>query len=217
MMQLSSKTRKRNALILGSSRNRRHSRKEDSASWAVSYVDMLTLLLCFFIIFYNIKPKTTVVGKPLQSIVYAIQKHSGLATGTEAAPADALYKPVIETLKTKIASIASVEGQVVNETLVVNFKDISFFDTASTQLRPEALAVIEDVVAALKPAMNSIHITVQGHTDSRSVVNKRTKFEDNWELSVLRATSVLKHFAGAGFPQETLSAEGFASSRGIAS
>ena len=104
-----------------------------------------------------------------------------------------------------------------NEALEVNFQGVSFFNTASTQLRPEAYAVIQKIVDALKPSMNQIHITVQGHTDSRVVASKRIKFEDNWELSVLRATAVLKHFASAGFPQQTLSAEGFSSTRGPAS
>jgi len=97
-----------------------------------------------------------------------------------------------------------------NKALVIDFNDLSFFESGSTKLTPQGVASITKIAKALEPFKDSVHITVQGHTDSAGVRSQHSQYGDNWELSVIRATAVLKSLLKSGYPQEVLSAEGFA-------
>ncbi len=225
----------------------RRAHKEDGASWAVSYVDMLTLLLCFFILFYNMKPvEHDEEQTPLQKVTVGVQKvlqvnvvgsgtgdskvptlvsGAGSGTGTGSAqgiiPASSMpttavgvagagkSDPLIKSIRELLTPITQLDDIEKEGALEINFTGVSFFNSASTKLLPSGREKIKSIIEVLRPNMKDIHVTVQGHTDPRHVASKKMKFADNWELSVLRATSVLKEFVSAEFPQEALSAEGF--------
>jgi chemotaxis protein MotB len=224
-------------------RKKRH-KVNHEGSWAVSYVDMLTLLLCFFIIFFNSKaivPEEDVFKKVIRSMTTTGKDAgsfsettagkgptgtagtgtgtgtgvgtgtgtgSGVGTGSSASqgtPAD-----VMEQIKVSFDSIAKAKTVVLNKALILDFDNISFFKSGSTQLSPEGKEVITKIIESLGEHQAYIKITVQGHTDSIQVKPSKTQFSDNWELSVLRATAVLKSFVKAGFGPQTLTAEGYA-------
>lgn len=208
----------------------------DSHAWAVSYVDMLTLLLCFFIIFFSLK-KDNVPTTFLQTIVKAFgdtkkvgvtktsdemtsekeKKRSGSNTayvsggsassnagGTDLSMAPEMIK------KIALTNFAKDYGKVglARDQLIIEIPQVSFFPSAKRDLTEEGVLVTEKMIESLKPFMGKIHVTVQGHTDPRPYHG--SNHQDNWELSVLRASKVLKYFIAAGFSQEDVSAEGFA-------
>ena len=78
----------------------------------------------------------------------------------------------------------------IDETVVmISISDKMLFNTASYRVSNKAdelLGKIADVINS-EP---SIDVMVEGHTDSRSINNAKVK--DNWDLSVLRATSVVR-------------------------
>lgn len=177
-------------------------------SWAVSYVDMLTLLLCFFIIFF----KKDQLKKTEPSSATETQK-------APSSPGQALPSPVIHSI---VSVLTNQKGfysrrEVNEKSIELNFDHISFFDSGSTKVTPEGLAIIRSTGELLKPHAGRIRIIVQGHTDPRPIRSRTGRISDNWELSVIRATAVLKWFSENGFPQNLLSAEGFASNRTLAS
>jgi chemotaxis protein MotB len=58
-------------------------------------------------------------------------------------------------------------------------------------------------------------VRVEGHTDNVSIHTKR--FPSNWELSIARAVSVVKHFAEVNqIDPQRLSAVGYGKSRPVA-
>jgi chemotaxis protein MotB len=238
-------------------RKQRRPAKNGEGSWAVSYVDMLTLLLCFFIIFYSNtqnRPDESVLqkiafdlsGQPaalapkaggtdtanggLLGIGHGAGNGTGTATGEgtmfgsnlwgkaavkgngniSVSPEDLALLELIKTrlMKDLPASIKSTE-----KSLEINFEGISFFQSGKTKLLPEAEVQIGKVINLLGKYKDIVRITVQGHTDPSKISASKKNFSDNWELSVLRATSVLKLFLKNGFSQEMLSAEGFADTR----
>lgn len=72
--------------------------------------------------------------------------------------------------------------------LYVSMYDKLLFPTGSTVVNKrgkEALKMLSDVLRK-----NNMMIMVEGHTDSIPIHN--TKFRDNWDLSVLRSTSVIR-------------------------
>lgn len=90
--------------------------------------------------------------------------------------------------------------------ITVKVKDGKVYVSLSEQLlfKSGSIKVDEKGVEALKKLAEAIrddktlNITVEGHTDDVPV-NKGANFEDNWELSVLRATSITKILVSNGF------------------
>ncbi|WP_417359964.1 OmpA/MotB family protein [Galbibacter sp.] len=78
----------------------------------------------------------------------------------------------------------------IDETVVmISISDKMLFNTASYRVSSKA----DDILQKLADVINSepsIEVMVEGHTDSRSISNARV--QDNWDLSVLRATSVVR-------------------------
>jgi len=78
----------------------------------------------------------------------------------------------------------------IDETVVmISISDKLLFNTASYRISNKA----DDILQKLADVINSepsIEVMVEGHTDSRSINNARV--QDNWDLSVLRATSVVR-------------------------
>ncbi len=78
----------------------------------------------------------------------------------------------------------------IDETVVmISISDKLLFNTASYRVSNRA----NDILQKLADVINSepsIDVMVEGHTDARSINN--AKVQDNWDLSVLRATSVVR-------------------------
>jgi chemotaxis protein MotB len=83
------------------------------------------------------------------------------------------------------------------------------FPSASAQLSPNAVGVIERLGSALAPFPNSIR--VEGHTDNRPI--KTVAFISNWELSAARAGSVVRVLEGRGVSPERLAVIGYGEHR----
>lgn len=78
----------------------------------------------------------------------------------------------------------------INETVVmISIADDMLFNTASYRVGNKA----DEILKKLADIINSepsLDVMVEGHTDSRPI--NTDKVSDNWELSVLRATSVVR-------------------------
>lgn len=235
-------------------RKKRH-KVNHEGSWAVSYVDMLTLLLCFFIIFFNSKAITNedddaVLKKVLRSMTKSPDGTTGFnevntkgcmnggtldstgscsapvagaggagtgsGTGTGTGSGTGAGVDLMEQIKISFDSIAKAKTVIMNKALILDFDNVSFFNSGSTKVTPQGRTNIEQIIASLKPFQDSIKITVQGHTDSLQIRSPKAQFSDNWELSVLRATAVLKLFVRDGFPPQILTAEGYADTQALA-
>jgi chemotaxis protein MotB len=79
------------------------------------------------------------------------------------------------------------------------------YPSASAQLSPSAVGVIQRLGGALAPFPNSIR--VEGHTDNRPI--KTLAFFSNWELSAARAGSVVRVLQGQGVSPERLAVIGY--------
>lgn len=78
----------------------------------------------------------------------------------------------------------------INETVVmISISDKLLFNTASYNVSSKA----NDILQKLANIINSepsIEVMVEGHTDARTI--NTPKLADNWDLSVMRATSVVR-------------------------
>lgn len=78
----------------------------------------------------------------------------------------------------------------IDETVVmISISDKLLFNTASYRISNKADAILQKLADVIN-SEPSVEVMVEGHTDSRTIHN--AKVTDNWDLSVLRATSVVR-------------------------
>ena len=78
----------------------------------------------------------------------------------------------------------------IDETVVmISVSDKLLFNTGSYRVKESALSLITKI-ADIAESEPSIDIMIEGHTDSQSISNATV--QDNWDLSVKRATSIVR-------------------------
>lgn len=78
----------------------------------------------------------------------------------------------------------------INETVVmISIADNMLFNTGSYRLSSKANPVLQKLADVIN-SESSLDVMVEGHTDSRTI--NTANITDNWDLSVLRATSVVR-------------------------
>ena len=88
--------------------------------------------------------------------------------------------------------------------LAVDLAEQIFFDSGKATLKPEGKKVLKKVGEALKGYENKI-IRVVGHTDNVPVAKSlKGTFPSNWNLSVARATNVVRFLQEVGIPPERM-------------
>jgi chemotaxis protein MotB len=90
--------------------------------------------------------------------------------------------------------------------LVIALEEAGFFPPGSARLRADALALLARLGGLLRDLGHPVR--VEGHADDQGADHA------NWDLSVARAVSVVRHWAiQAAFPPARLSATGYGSHR----
>ncbi|NHN27560.1 OmpA family protein [Flavobacterium jejuense] len=79
----------------------------------------------------------------------------------------------------------------INETVVmITISDELLFNSGSYQISNKADKILKKIAEVIN-SDESLDIMVEGHTDDRKIVGG-SSLKDNWDLSVLRATSVVR-------------------------
>ncbi|MGE5495298.1 MAG: flagellar motor protein MotB [Burkholderiales bacterium] len=125
---------------------------------------------------------------------------AGNETGMTAEEINKVFNEMYEKIKSHIErnNLGGIlELKYVDEfTVLLRMADSAFFDSGSASLRDDAQAVLQEVCGILVEYSDLIKkIRVEGYTDNVPMHN--AKFEDNWDLSVGRATSVVRYLTKA--------------------
>ena len=72
---------------------------------------------------------------------------------------------------------------------------------------PKGIDALKQLAEALK-SQKQINIMVEGHTDNIPISKTTTHMKDNWDLSVLRATSIVKILTTNGVTKQQIIAAG---------
>ncbi|MDX1316544.1 MAG: OmpA family protein, partial [Xanthomarina gelatinilytica] len=79
----------------------------------------------------------------------------------------------------------------INETVVmISISDKMLFNSGSYRISSKADAILQKIADVIN-SEESLDVMVEGHTDNKTMV-ANASVKDNWDLSVLRATSVVK-------------------------
>jgi chemotaxis protein MotB len=124
-----------------------------------------------------------------------------------------LQRRLGDLLLDRSEAAAAVLVQAEGRRLSVRLSAARFFDTGQAALRPEALPVLDAVVAELAPLQRPVR--VEGHADDSFAGERR--FRDDWELSSSRAAAVVSYMQSAhGIEGKRLSAAGYGRTRPLA-
>jgi chemotaxis protein MotB len=100
------------------------------------------------------------------------------------------------------------------EGLVISLKEMGFFGSGSSAVRPESLDAIARLAGVLKERQENLRI--EGHTDNIPIHNSH--FASNWELSTTRATEMIRLLITQyELPANHLSAAGYGEFHPVAS
>lgn len=177
--------------------------EEPEKVWLITYSDMVTLLLAFFIVIASI---SQIDEAKFEQIQEAMHKSVSKQTFT---------KPITE-IREKLENIVrqqKLQDQVYVQSdprgLVIEFQSALLFDIGDDRMLPAGSKAIDSISAALSQAARAGYtVAIEGHTDNVPIHSAR--FRSNWELSTSRATSVVRLLLDRGIPSERLMAAGFA-------
>jgi chemotaxis protein MotB len=125
---------------------------------------------------------------------------------------DALVRNLTEEVKK-----GELQVRQYKDMLTVDVAEQLFFDSGRADLKNSGKGVLKKVGEALKGYEDKI-IRVVGHTDNVPITKSLQKtFPSNWELSVARATTVVRYLQEVGIPPERMVASGRAEYQPIAS
>jgi chemotaxis protein MotB len=97
--------------------------------------------------------------------------------------------------------------QVKNGKVYVSLSEQLLFKSGSYAVDPKGQDAIKKLALAIKDNAD-INVTVEGHTDDVAITAGTVGLKDNWDLSVLRATSIARQLTAEGVPGARLIASG---------
>ena len=192
-----------------------------SERWLITYADLITLLLIFFVVMYAL---SNIDAKKFEAMAISMASAMGGSSSVLPNPGVAIPPGVssqdaaeeaaeLERLRQELQQYIEENGLSGNVTvrleergIVVSFSDVALFPLGSAVLTPTARTFIDQVGQILMGTTQ--YIRVEGHTDDLPI-NTR-EYPSNWELSTARANSVVQAvIADLGFPQNRLSVTGY--------
>jgi chemotaxis protein MotB len=94
----------------------------------------------------------------------------------------------------------------------IKVKGTVAFESGETEFKREMMPIMDSVIEILEHHSEYL-LSIEGHTDSRQI-NSPT-FATNWELSAVRATTVLRYFVRGGIASDRVVAIGYGDSKPI--
>lgn len=207
--------------------------EKPSTSWQGTYGDMITLMLCFFVMLYN--PSEVDVTQ-LATITQSLQMNEtesvsgglslstgrlsdlgnninslpsverGKSLGPAKKKAVSLFVP--DEKSNKITITSDERG------LVITLLSDNFFEEGSAELNinetRDTLLRLADFFKS--PEVKDRRFRIEGHTDNTPVPSD-SQFPSNWELSATRAVNVLHYLADYGVSENKFSVAGYADTR----
>ena len=175
--------------------------------WLITYADLITLLLAFFIILYAISRteqvkfsqltaalaekfnSNSIIGQsPGPSI---INGNAGIHTATLSSPAET---QALNRLQKALEAAIAQAGLTHQVTVATNLRGVEvsidaamLFPPGSALLNAAAEHLLFRLGTALKAVPNDIEVT--GYTDSTPI--HTAQFPSNWQLSAMRAANVV--------------------------
>lgn len=209
-------------------RRKKKDSQSEAGTWLMTYADMITLVLTFFILLFTM---SVIDVAKFNRVVAAVQSSLGVLDGGKTLDPDTkdslsefeddiieiireleLEEENIKRVVANLDNLLEVEGLqdsvyiVIDERGInIRFLDHVLYARGQASLKPEALPILDKVANVLREIDNNLR--VEGYTCDLPI--RTAQFPSNWELSTRRATTVVRYLQDRGIPGERLSAVGY--------
>ena len=170
--------------------------------WIFTYGDLVTLLLCFFILLFASCVYETKKFKAVAESFKPLSPGSPFMQEGRDSVVDQIAKEVEQTELGDDTRVTVEEKGV-----VVSFAASATFEPGSAKLTPEATKEMARFSRLVFLLPNRLQ--VEGHTDNQPV----QKWGSSWELSGARASRVARFFIDNGMDPKKLTVKGFGQTR----
>lgn len=203
-------------------------KSEGIPAWMATFADMVTLLLCFFVLLLSFTNSDITNFKKMMG---SIQEALGVQyedRGALATPyAESSFKErrsvrenreIVELgarLKKHVrakdlSSMARVSSD--KSGVMLRFDNSAMFDKGSAELTEGSKKALQVVIDGMKD--KDFNLVIRGHTDGLNVESKL--YHSNWELSAARAAGCLRYILNhSDIPAKRMKAVGYASAKPI--
>jgi chemotaxis protein MotB len=191
---------------------KRPEKKQISQEWLTTYSDMMTLVLCFFVLLYSYSlidmKKFNAMATSVSSAfggTPSIMKYNSNAGDvpivgsdkpkegdTNGVKTDQAEKNVYNTVTDFVEKNSLQELVTIKEGsrgVYIEFKEKILFDTGKAEIKSEGIPTLMKISELIRNMSNQV--VIEGHTDNVPI--QTSQFKSNWDLSSARATSVLNY------------------------
>ncbi len=119
----------------------------------------------------------------------------------------------VQDLKNRITNAllnfkdGDITVKVKNGKVYVSLAEQLLFGSGSIEVDSKGVGALQQLAKAIKD-QKDINIIVEGHTDNVPISRKSQYMQDNWDLSVMRATSITKILTRAGVSSKQITPSG---------
>jgi len=182
----------------------------DTNAWLATYGDMITLLMCFFVIFFSISEVNVALFEDLKNGF-----ESDITNKETKSPISLLAKQLDSIYDNPADDNLDVEVDLLKRGINIRLASKDLFRSGDAQLSRSGRKTVDDIANSLLSIVERYNLTcdIEGHTDDTPI--RSYKFPSNWELSASRAANVLRQMIDSGIPKEQSRAIGFSDIRPI--
>jgi chemotaxis protein MotB len=187
--------------------------EEGLPEWIMSYADMITILMAFFVVMYSMAPTGEATARQ-EEVMQSLREQFGPKwTGMTAlgpGPYVQLNSPLakLETAGSrekgnnkeglgskKLRPIENRQPASLRPGDQPSVGGTIFFDDDSTRISPSQEKALAGAIAEVRG--KALRLEVRGHT-SRRLPDDRENFRDNWDLAYARARAVMDYLVKSG-------------------
>ena len=170
--------------------NEMDSSSDDDNNWLISLSDVLSLLLVFFIMFLVMtKGSGSVEDTQHVENKSHVLSVAGL-NGTEFIAGERIRDEITSEINT-LALGDDISVLATDREITVTIKEKVTFRPGEAEILASFQPVLDNLAETIQKHP-SLHVDIIGHTDNVPI--NTYSYPSNWELSVARATNVLKYF-----------------------
>lgn len=188
---------------------RRKSEEVSAPLWFVSFADLMTNMLCFFVMLFAFSsldsPKKRQESESRDEKFHAVFSinsaqgssqwltHGGKGILLTPASRKSEIPHLVKKVKNQLRKTPAADRMLVmaaDQMVKIEIPSNVLFESGSVEMKRGA----EDVLISLVPVLSTIdnHIRIDGHTDDQPT--RSSTYPSNWELSTARACSVVRFF-----------------------
>jgi chemotaxis protein MotB len=206
--------------------------KAGAPPWMATFADLVTLLMCFFVLLFAM---STTQQETYKELVKSLRSALGAEAVPEAGIREGLTMHAVPSeessenqmidelggmIEKEMEDIVSEVRELVlfnklggevsviktEDGVVITLSDLLLFSEGGTNLSEKGNDILKKVAAVLSKL--AYHVKIKGHTDSFPISS--AIFPSNWELSSARASTVVRLLVKNGVSPQYISAEGYA-------